>query len=381
MTTIKLFSVLLLFFCFISCRPQNSFINEYINLIGQYVPDSYIFEVKPYISTNIPQPNDRRSPHEFGNVYSKNIKNEKEGSEIYVKLVADDNNVVQSCYITFTFLDFMDPVNYHKQLCKFLNNNNWQFIKNIAGVKNHAKLYIKDGIYFAVYDPIYFSIPVVLSNSNKNFIENTRPYINKVEMIYPIEYYKNEIINYQDNYYGFKDISMEITQIMNISSIIKADNIIHDLLTFVVCWFNPKGYVYYLYGFNTEQNIVKHYYLGDFVPFENYHKLTEKLYSNILEYAAISINDFNNNGKNEIALYSFYKNIGNVFCVYGFSEIENELVELCLVPVFINYDNPFSSVEYIENGFKVLEIIDEEIIELTWNKYVWENDIQKYVKQ
>ena len=41
---------------------------------------------------------------------------------------------------------------------------------------------------------------------------------NKVEMLHPIEYYKNEITKYQDNYYGFMNISMEITQYMNISS-------------------------------------------------------------------------------------------------------------------------------------------------------------------
>jgi hypothetical protein len=203
----------------------------------------------------------------------------------------------------------------------------------------------------------------------------------KIEMIYSIKYYENEIIKYQDNYYGFKNISMEITQLMNISLIIKVDNLIPNLLTFLVCWFNQKGYVYYLYCFDNEQKIAKHYYCGEFVSFENYKKLMEKLHGNILEYGAISIGDFNNNRKNEIALYSFYKNIGNVFCVYGFSDIENELSELCLVPVFINYDNPFSSVEYIGNGFKILEIIDNEFMELSWNKYIWEIDIIKYIKQ
>ena len=202
-----------------------------------------------------------------------------------------------------------------------------------------------------------------------------------VEMIYSIEYYQDEIIKYQGNYYGFNDIAMEITQLMNISLITKVDYFIPDLLTFFVCWFNQKGYVYYLYGFNNEQKISTHYYLGDFVSFENYKKLMEKLHGNILKYGAVSVNDFNNDGKNEIALYSFYKNIGNVFSVYGFSDIENELTELCLVPVFINYDNPFPSVEYIENGFKILEIIDDEFMELAWNIYTWKIDIQKYIKQ
>ena len=218
---------------------------------------------------------------------------------------------------------------------------------------------------------------------SENALENnySQKTESKVEMIYSIEYYKNEIIKYQDDYYGFKNLSMKITQMMNISLITKIDNLFPDLLTFIVCWFNQKGYVYYLYCFDNEQKIAKHYYCGEFVSFENYKKIMEKIYGNKLEYGAVSIGDFNNDGKNEIALYSFYKNTGNVFCVYGFSDIENELTELCFVPVFINYDNPFPSAEYIENGFKILEIIDDEFTELNWNKYIWDAEVQKYIRQ
>jgi hypothetical protein len=106
-----------------------------------------------------------------------------------------------------------------------------------------------------------------------------------------------------------------------------------------------------------------------------------KLSGNILEYGTISVNDFNNDGENEIAVYSFYKNIGNIFCVYGFNNVENELEELCLVSVLINYETPFSSVEYIENGFKILEIIDEEYMDLAWNNYIWNENIGKYIKE
>jgi len=211
---------------------------------------------------------------------------------------------------------------------------------------------------------------------SENITENSEP-----EMIYPIEYYQNEIIKYEDNYYGFGNTSMKITDLMNISLIIKIDHIIPGQLTFFVCWLNQKGYVYWLYGFDDEQNIAKHYYCGDFVSFKNYKKLMEKLSGNILEYGAVSVNDFNNDGKNEIAVYSFYKNIGNVFCVYGFNNIENVLEEWCLTPVFINYDNPFPSVEYTGNGFKILEIINEEPTELVWNNYIWDSNIRKYTKQ
>ena len=203
---------------------------------------------------------------------------------------------------------------------------------------------------------------------------------NKVEMLYPIEYYKNEITKYQDNYYGFMDISMEITQYMNISSIEKVNDFIPNLLTFLVSWFNQKGYVYYLYIFNYDQNLIEHYYIGQYVPFQNHRILMDKLNGNILEYGNIAIGDYNNDGVNEILLYSDYKNIGNVFIVYGFNFIENILEELCLVPVYINYYDPFPSVEYIGNGFKILEIVDNEFNELEWNKYIWDNKIRRYIK-
>jgi len=220
-----------------------------------------------------------------------------------------------------------------------------------------------------------------ITNNENNYVQMFfQQNNNKVEMIHPIEYYQNEIINYQDNYYGFKDISMEITQYMNISSIIKVDDFIPNSLVFLVSWFNQKGYVYYLYVFNYEQELIEHYYIGQYVPFQNHRILMDKLSGNILEYGNISIGDFNNDRINEILLFSEYKNIGNVFLIYEFNFIENNLDELCLVPVYINYHNPFSPVEYIGDGFKILEIIDDEFDELEWNKYIWNNNIRKYVK-
>jgi hypothetical protein len=238
-------------------------------------------------------------------------------------------------------------------------------------------------------------IIILLSCSNRNNGANINPEnivennyfhtfsqqnIHKVDMTHPLEYYKNEIIKYEDNYYGFDDISMEITDLMNISSIIQIDNVIPGLLTFLVSWFNPKGYIYYLYSFDKQQEITKHYYCGQFVPFENYKILMKKLDGEMLEYGDVSVGDFNKDGVNEILLYSQYQHIGYVFCVYGFNIEENKLEELCLVPVFINFENPFPSVEYIENGFKILEIIDEEYMDLAWNNYIWNKNIGKYIK-
>jgi len=239
-------------------------------------------------------------------------------------------------------------------------------------------------------------IIILFSCSNKNAGKNINPEntaennhhqapdqqtLNKVEMIYSMEYYKNEIIKYQDNYYGFKDISMEITDLMNISSITEADNVIPDTLTFLVIWFNQKGYVYYLYAFDDEQKIANNYYCGQFVSFENYKLLMEKLSGAISEYGAISIGDFNNNGVNEIALYTHYPHIGNVFCVYEYNTMEKILEEVCLVPVLINTGNPFSSVEYVGNGFKILEVLDNELMEYAWNNYIWNSEQHRYIKQ
>jgi hypothetical protein len=205
--------------------------------------------------------------------------------------------------------------------------------------------------------------------------------VNKVEMIYPVEYYKTEITNYESVYYGFTEYPLEITDLMNISSIIKLDDFIPHFLTFLVSWFNPKGYVYYVYVFDDEQKLIEHYSCGQFNIFENHRILMEKLPGEKLQYGDVSTGDFNNDGITEVLLYSWYKNIGDVFCVYGFNIEENKLEELCLVPVCINYVNPFPSVEYIENGFKILEVLEEESLELSWNNYIWQNDIREYIKQ
>jgi hypothetical protein len=139
--------------------------------------------------------------------------------------------------------------------------------------------------------------------------------------------------------------------------------------------------IYYLYTFNDEQKITKRYYCGQFVPFDNHKILMKKLGGEKLEYGNISVGDFNNDGVNEIIVYSHHHRFGNVFCVYGYNVWENKFDELCLVPVLINYENPFPSVEYVGNGFKILEVLDDELMELAWNKYTWNNEWNKYIKQ
>jgi hypothetical protein len=100
-----------------------------------------------------------------------------------------------------------------------------------------------------------------------------------------------------------------------------------------------------------------------------------------IEHEVISFGDFNNDGKNEVLWYSFYVNKGYVFTVFGYDIVEKDFVHTCLAPVFINFENPFASVEYTENGFKILEIVDEEPIELQWVNYIWDSNYRKYIKE
>ena len=224
---------------------------------------------------------------------------------------------------------------------------------------------------------------VISENVNNYFQSFSQQNINKIEMIYSIEYYKEKIIEYQDNFYGgFSNISMEMTDLMNISSIIKVDDIIPRLLTFIVSWTNMKGNIYYLYTFDENQMLVNAYFLGQIMLLNNQKQiLMEKLTGNIIENEIISIGDFNNDGVNEITIYTEYRYIRYVFIVYGYNIIENSLEELCLVPVLINHYNVFPTVEYIGNGFRILEVIDDELLEYVWNNYIWDSEKRKYIRQ
>ena len=203
----------------------------------------------------------------------------------------------------------------------------------------------------------------------KIFIERNQ---NPPEMIYPIEYYKSKIIEHR-NFFDDRQ---------KISSITHINNIIPDLLCFLVCWDdNLRGNIHELYAFDKKQYVSNKYLVG-YGPFlKNYvNKLMKKIPGNKIEHELISFGDFNNDGINEILSYSLYPNIGYVFTVFGYSEIENNFIHICMVPVFINFENTFSPVEYIGNGFKILEIVDNENLELAWNIYMWDKKAIKYVK-
>ena len=240
------------------------------------------------------------------------------------------------------------------------------------------------------------------NTAGKNYVDVfTERNINKPEMIYPIEYYKNKIIEYQKLF----------PEPQKITVITKINDIVPGLLCLLVGWddyFSGRGNVdvagllsqgsgtavngteglvqgnfFELYTFDKNQNIVNEY----LVAYKNYlddyrNIIMEKLPGEKFDYGLISFGDFNNDGINEILSISLAPpEHGYVFTVFGYIPAEDNLAPVCSVPVFINLEKPFPPVEYIENGFRVLEIVDEEIMDLAWNKYVWNMSTGKYVKQ
>jgi hypothetical protein len=192
-------------------------------------------------------------------------------------------------------------------------------------------------------------------------------------MIFDIDYYKNKISNYRN----FFDERQQI------SAIIEIGNIIPNTLCFLVCWDdNLKGYIYELYSFDIYHNVITNYLVGYGPKLYNYRNiLMEKLPGTKIEQEFIAFGDFNNDGINEILAYSLYPNTGYVFSVFGYSAKEDDFINTCLVPTFINFEKPFSPVEYIENGFRILEIVNDEYLELKWNDYVWDMNLKEYQKK
>jgi hypothetical protein len=267
-------------------------------------------------------------------------------------------------------LDFDEARLYYNYVSNYLKNENWNFVKFISKYKRpNGTLYQKNDIYCGIYEPTPITIPMCFSkNINLNNFYEDQP-----EMIYDISYYKNKIIEYRD----FFDERQEV------SSIIEINNVIPGLLSFLVCWNdNLKGYIYELYTFDSNQNILDNYLVG-YGPFLHQYRdtLMNKLPGHKIENELISFGYFLNDRFTSIVSYSLYPNIGYVFSVYGYNVVEGDFVQTCLVPIFINFEEPFSPVEYIGNGFRVLEIADNEYLELAWNEYIWDMNTKKYIKK
>ena len=212
---------------------------------------------------------------------------------------------------------------------------------------------------------------------------------NKPEMIYPIEYYKNKILDFQKI----------VAERRRINTIEKIDDIIPGLLCFLVGYddFNvgrgegfdilsnapPRGNFFGLYTFDKNQNIVNEYQVG----YRNYldnirNTLLEKIPGNKPEYGLIAYGDFNNDGLNLIAsIYLHPPQYEYVFSIFGYDAVENDFVQILLVPIYIHFEQPYPPVEFFENGFKIIEIIDKEYMDLAWNNYIWDKNIGKYIKK
>jgi hypothetical protein len=304
-------------------------------------------------------------------VYEKVLeKNRQDSPEITVTYIPQ-NGIIETCNITFAFSDFLEVKQYYNKLHYFIKNN-WDFVKLVSKYKRpNGELYSKNGVYLEVYEPVYFVIPLSFSKNLDH--NNFSQYFNQPEMIYDIEYYKTEIIKYR-NFFDERQ---------KMAAIEKIDNIIPDLLCFLVCWDdNLKGYIYELYTFTENQEIINKYMVGYGPMIRSYRNiLMENLPGSKIEHELISFGDFNNDGNNEILSYSFYVNKGYVFTIFGYDIARKNFVHTCLVPVFINFENPFPSVEYTAGGFKILEVVDEETMDLQWNNYKWDEDIRKYTNE
>ena len=353
----KLF-ILIVLICFSSCKSQkntsetflNNLIDDSINIIGKEIPNTYTFEKE--------------------NRYVKKIEKTEE-NPIGISIVLTINTgLVESCDLIISLSEFDEAKIVYNSFIKYLKNENWKFIKYISKYKRtNGALYQKDGLYYGIYEPTPLTIPMCISKN----IELNYFYEDDPERMYDIGYYRSKIIEYRN----FFDERQEI------SSIIELKSIVPGFLTFLVCWNdNVKGYIYELYKFDNNQNVVNKYLVG-YGPFLNNYRntLMEKLTGQKVENELIAYGNFNNDRFSNIISYSLYPNIGYVFSVFGYSVIEDDFVELCLVPIYINFENTFPPVEYIGNGFRVLEVVDTEFLELAWNNYKWDVDVKKYLRQ
>ena len=367
-----------LLFCFSSCKNSNKqqymlisdFVLSSIKLIGNDIPEDFTQETEYR--------------------YSKTIEKSSQTKFKTHIVLYNNSSKIETCTYTFFGSDYLETKQFYDQLLKYFIDEKWIYLYDISKYKqSYGQLHFKNGIYMGIYEPSSFlSIPICFSKEKdlngfyiKDYEEITEEYVQTFfimnseppKMLYPIDYYKNKIKEYRN----FFDERQEI------SIIIKIDKIIPGSLCFLVCWYdNLRGYIYELYEFDIYQNVLSKYLVGYGPLISNYSKiLMEKIPGNKIEHSLISYGDFNNDGINEILSYSLYPNLGYVFTVFGYNVLNNEFIHTCLVPVFINFDNPFPSVESIKNGFRILEVLDSDLLELTWNNYIWDTHTMLYINK
>jgi hypothetical protein len=244
----KIMLVILIMLCFSSCEPQidnseaflRKLVTDSINIIGKDVPNTYSYESE-----------DR---------YTKKIEKDRDNpAEAFVALDVD-SGIVESCELTVFLSDFDEARLYYNQLIKYIENENWDFIKFISKYKRpNGALYLKGDIYYGIYEPIPLAIPMRFSKDiDLNcFYEDQTKMINDTKKLFedlnsglpvekmPIEYYTNIIL--QD------ETSQRHLELKGIREI---EYLIPGFLCFMVEWEDFEGYVYKLYTFNSSHKIV-----------------------------------------------------------------------------------------------------------------------------
>ena len=212
---------------------------------------------------------------------------------------------------------------------------------------------------------------------------------NKPEKAFTDEYYENCIIEFQ----------RILPEKRKINTMMEIDNIVPGYTSFLVGWndFNvgrgddydiilenySRGNFFGLYTFDKNQNIINEYLVG----YKNYldtirNILLDELPGNKPSHGLISYGDFNNDGINEIlSIYLYPPKYEYVFTVFGYNVNEKDFTPTLLVPIYINFEQPFPPVKYIENGFTVLEVLEYEPLELVWNNYIWDKNMGKYIRE
>jgi len=299
--------------------------------------------------------------------YVKQIQdNGKNPADVSIELEFQ-SGIAESCRLVFSPLNVEEEKLCYAQILQFLENENWELKKPSLGFEiRNGELYKKKEMYLELNEGPGPEITLYFSKNISYFVSSEEEPI----MIYDIDYYKSKIIEYR-NFFDDRQ---------KISYIIKIEKIIPGSLCFLVCWDdNLKGFIYELYAFKKDQSVGSKYLVGYGPKLNNYRNaLMEKIPGINIEEELLSFGDFNNDGLMEIASYSLYPNIGYVFTLFGFSFLENDLVNICQAPVFINFDRQFPPVEYTERGFKILEVMDDAPLELAWNNYIWDAGKGKY---
>jgi hypothetical protein len=214
---------------------------------------------------------------------------------------------------------------------------------------------------------------IEIVNKNNEYLKNAFDEVDKNNSLInlPIEYYKNIILQHNSSR-GY----IELLDIM------KVEYFIPGYLSFIAYWRTGEGYVYKLYTFtvfDNQQTIAEIYNLNNGWPSPYRKILMEKIPGERFGDYLI-VNDINDDKLNEIITFSF-GSFGNLFTVYGFDIMANNITKYCEVEYYFNYDEPFPPIEFEKDRIRILEIIDKESYDLAWNEYNWNELEMEYNKK